>query len=63
MKKEQSEKIKSFLELKIISKNLNELEKLIECYKEIGFIHDGTIIEKENICVAFLCKNNGLINI
>ena len=61
MKKEQSEKTKSYLELKIVAKSLGELEKLIEHYKELGFIHDGTSQDNGDVYITFLAKNNGLI--
>ena len=60
---EQSERTKSYLELKIVAKNYNELEKLIRCYEEIGFSHDGISSDNGDVYVAFLIKNNGLIQI
>ena len=63
IKEKQSERKKSFLELKIVAKNYNELEKLIRCYEEIGFFHDGTSSDNGDVYVTFLTKNNGLIEI
>lgn len=52
---------KSYLELKIISNNLSELERLIIHYKDLGFIHDGVSQEDAGLYWTFLKINNGLV--
>lgn len=63
MSKEQAIKPTSFLELKIVSNTLSELERLIKNYEKLGFISDGTSIDNGKVYVAFLAQNNGLITI
>jgi len=52
---------KSFLELKIVSTNLGELERLVRQYEELGFIHDEFSQEENGLYWTFLKINNGLI--
>lgn len=53
---------KSFLELKIVSNNLQELERLIKIYEYLGFIHDGVSQSNDDgLYWTFLKINNGLI--
>lgn len=52
---------KSFLELKIVANNLQELERLIKIYEDLGFIHDGYSQEENGLYWTFLKINNGLI--
>lgn len=53
---------KSFLELKIVSENLQELERLIKEYEKLGFTHDGLSQDDGITYWTFLTMNNGLID-
>jgi len=52
---------KSYLELKIVSNNYNELERLINHYEGLGFIHEGHSQDDGNVYWTFLKINNGLV--
>jgi hypothetical protein len=52
---------KSYLELKIVANNLQELERLIRWSEMLGFIHDGMSQEENGLYWTFLKINNGLI--
>jgi hypothetical protein len=52
---------KSYLELKIVANNLQEIERLIKWSEYLGFIHDGYSQEENGLYWTFLKINNGLI--
>lgn len=52
---------KSYLELKIVVDNLQELEILIKWSEYLGFIHDGYSQVENGVYWTFLKINNGLI--
>ena len=52
---------KSYLELKIVTTDLQELERLIKTYEELGFISDKYSQEENGIYWTFLRINNGLV--
>lgn len=52
---------KSYLELKVVANNLQELEKIIKWSEYLGFIHDGYSQEENGLYWTFLKINNGLI--
>ena len=52
---------KSFLELKIVATDLNELRRLIKHYEDLGFINDDYSQDNGEIYWTFLQINNGLI--
>jgi len=53
---------KSFLELKIVTTDLQELERLIRHYESLDFIHDGYSQEENGLYWTFLKINNGIKN-
>ena len=52
---------KSYLELKVVANNLQELERLIKWSEYLGFIHDGYSQEENGLYWAFLKINNELL--
>lgn len=52
---------KSYLELKIVANNLQEIERLIRWSEHLGFIHDGYSQEENGLYWTFLKINNGLV--
>lgn len=52
---------KSYLELKVVANNLQELERLIKWSESLGFIHDGYSQQENGFYWTFLKINNGLI--
>jgi len=53
---------KSFLQLKIVTNDLNELKILIKHYEDLGFIVDDCIQSNEFVYWCFLKINNGLVS-
>ncbi len=53
---------KSYLQLKIVSTNLQELNILINKYKDLGFVHDGTSQQNNEVYWTFMVINNGLVS-
>ena len=57
-----NKKDRSYLELKIVTTNLNELERLIKWSEHLGFIHDNySQSSEEGLYWTFLKINNDLI--
>ena len=52
---------KSFLELKIVTTNLQELERLVKWSENLGFNPDKYSQEENGLYWTFLKINNGLI--
>lgn len=50
-----------FMELKIVTENLKEIQRLIEWSNFLGFYSDGIIQEENGIYWTFLNINNNLI--
>lgn len=53
---------KSYLELKIVALDLQELERLIKIYEDLGFSHSGLSQDDGITYWTFLTMNNGLID-
>ncbi len=53
---------KSYLELKIVSDNLQNLNELIKQYEKLGFIDDGFWQDNGEVYWTFMKINLGLIN-
>ena len=58
---QQSKKQKSYLELKIVSNNMTELNLLINHYEKLGFISEGFLQDNGEVYWTFLKINNGLV--
>lgn len=52
---------KSFLELKIVTTDLNELRILTKQYEDLGFISDDYSQDNGEVYWTFLKINNGLV--
>jgi hypothetical protein len=52
---------KSYLELKIVANNLQELNRLIIWSEYLGFTHDGYSQVENGLYWTFLKINNGLV--
>jgi len=52
---------KSYLELKIVALDNNELNRLIKVYEALGFISDGYSQDDNGLYWTFLKINNGLV--
>ena len=54
---------KSFLQLKIVTTNLNELRELTKHYEDLGFISDDySQSNDDGLYWTFLKINNGLVS-
>lgn len=55
---------KYFIELKIVSDNLNDCRAVLDYYLQFnGFKSDGIIQEKDGVYWTFINKNNGLLEL
>jgi len=53
---------KSFLQLKIVTTDLNELRTLTKQYEDLGFISDDYSQDNGEVYWTFLKINNGLVS-
>lgn len=52
---------KSYLQLKIVATDLQELNKIIKSCEDLGFVHDGMSQDNGEVYWTFMNINNGLV--
>jgi hypothetical protein len=52
---------KSYLQLKIVATDLQELNKVIKSCEDLGFVHEGFSQDDGEVYWTFMSINNGLV--